>query len=153
MEQIRLALYHVDAHLAAVAHIIAEALGAVVAKAVVIADDQLLDTKLLMEDELHELAGTQRGQRKVEMHDHDIVDTRAREQHELVFEGGQQLRLIVLLQYLTGMQVEGDDHRPQTTATGFVGDLSNEEAVAAVHAVEETDGGHGRLQVLRVVFV
>ena len=153
MEQIRLALHHVDAHLAAVAHIVAEAFGAVVAKAVVVSDDQLSDTKLLTEDELHELPGTQRGQRKVEMHDHDIVDTRAREQHELVFECGQQLRLIVLLQYLTGMLVEGDDHRPQTTATGFVGDLTDEEAVTAVHTVEKANGGHGRLQVLGIVSV
>ena len=106
-----------------------------------------------MENLLHELPGTQRGQCKIEMHDHNVVDARAREQHEFVFECGQQLRLIVLLQYLTGMLVEGDDHRPQTTATGFVGDLTDEEAVTTVHAVEEANGGHGRLQVLRVVFV
>jgi hypothetical protein len=59
----------------------------------------------------------------------------------------------VLLQYLTGMLVEGDDHRPQATATGFVGDLTYEEAVTAVHAVEEANGGHGRLQVRGIVSV
>lgn len=76
------------------------------------------------------------------MEHHGVVDARPREQDELLVEGGEQLRLVVLGQHLPRMTVRGYHCRLHASAPGLSRHLTDEILMAAVHTIEETYRGH-----------
>ena len=60
------------------------------------------------------------------------------------------MRLIVALDYLTGMNRESDDGRTPATLGCRYLHLIDEVAMSQMHPVKEADGGYGRGECLRI---
>ena len=73
-----------------------------------------------------------------------IVHTRLAQQLDLFFGRRKQLRLIVALDDLAGMNGEGDDGRTPTTLGCRYLHLIDEVAMSQMHPVEEANGGYSR---------
>ena len=109
-------------------------------EAVVVADQELPHVQLPAEHLVHEPAGRESGQRPIEMQYEGVVDLCFRKQLQFPVERRQQLRLVVCLQYLSWMAVEGDYGRCHSRLPCLVDDTSDQEPVSPVYPIEESDG-------------
>ena len=146
-------LHHLHPHLAAIGHIVGEALGAVVAEAVVVADEEFGHVEPLQQQVVHEVAGGKLRQGRVEMEHGHHVHARALQEIEFLLQRGEQAGLVVGMEHLAGMLVEGDDHRLAALLPRGLNHMGDEKLMPTVYAVEEADGGHARGQVGWAVFL
>ena len=146
-------LHHLHPHLAAIGHIVGEALGAVVAEAVVVADEEFGHVEPLQQQVVHKLAGGEPRQGRVEMDHGHHVHARSLQEIEFLLQRGEQAGLIVGMEHLAGMLVEGDDHRLAALLPRGLHHMGDEKLMAPVYAVEEADSGHARGQVGRALLL
>ena len=144
---------YLDAHLLAVAHVILESLLAVVTKAMVIADEEFPYVEMVVKHLLHKLLCRHRSHRLVEMQHHGIIHFRLRKQQQFGIERTQHLWLVICLQYLAGMRIEGDDSGLQAIHSCRLYEMMNQELMSPMHPVEETDGCHTRRQLHGIVIM
>ena len=140
-------MHHLDAELATVGHVIVEALGAVMAEPVVVANDKGLDIQSLGKHLPHEFLCRERGHLLAEAQHRHVVDTCEGDELQFALKGGKQLGLVVLVEHLPGMAVEGDDERGEPGPSGLFHDIGNEKLVAAMHAIEKSYRGNARSRV------
>ena len=142
---------YLNAHLLAVAHVILKSLCTVVTEAMVVADEEFPYVEMVVEHLLHKLSCRHRSHRLVEMQHHGIIHFRLRKQQQFGIERAQHLRLIIRLQYLAGMRIEGDDGGLQAILSCRLYEMMNQELMSPMHPVEETDGCHTRLQLNGII--
>ena len=91
-------------------------------------------------------------QGRVEMEHGHHVHARALQEIEFLLQRGEQAGLVVGMEHLAGMLVEGDDHRLAALLPRGLNHMGDEKLMPTVYAVEEADGGHARGQVGWAVF-
>ena len=144
---------YLDAHLLAVAHVIFESLLAVMTEAMIVADEEFPYVEMVVEHLLHKLSCRHRSHRLVEMQHHSIIHFRLRKQQQLGIECAQHLWLIICLQYLAGMRIEGDDGGLQAILSCRLYEMMNQELMSPMHSIEETNRCHTRLQLHGIVIM
>ena len=144
---------YLDAHLPAVAYVIFESLLAVVTEAMVVADEEFPYVEMVVEHLLHKLSCRHGSHRLVEMQHHSIIHFRLRKQQQLGIERTQHLWLVIRLQYLAGMRIEGDDGGLQAILSCRLYEMMNQELMSPMHPIEETDGCHTRRQLHDIIIM
>ena len=132
------------AHLPAVSNVVFKALGTVMAEPIVVAYQQLAHIEMLFQYALHEHLCREGSHVGAEGQDDTTVYACQFKQPDLLCQRCEQLGLIVFMQHLARMAVEGDDHRLHTGLFGCLAHLLQDELMASVYAVEEAYGGHLR---------
>ena len=122
-------------------------------EAVVVARDERFGVKAVFEVLFHEVAGVEGGHFAVEAEHAAAVDASVGQQIEFLVEGGEQAGLEVGRQGSARMFGKGHDTRVDATALRLGLNLADEVLVAAVDAVEESDGRHAGRCGSRVLFV
>ena len=87
------------------------------------------------------------------MQHHGVIHFRLRKQQQLGIERAQHLRLIIRLQHLAGMRIEGDDGGLQAILSCCLYEMMNQELMSTMHPVEETDGCHTWRQLHGIVIM
>ena len=123
------------------------------AEAVVVADEEFGHVEPLQQQVVHEVAGRELRQGRVEMEHGHHVHARALQEIEFLLQRGEQAGLVVGMEHLAGMLVEGDDHRLAALLPRGLNHMGDEKLMPTVYAVEEADGGHARGQVGWAVFL
>ena len=119
----------------------------------VVADEEFPYVEMVVEHLLHKLSCRHRSHRLVEMQHHDIIHFRLRKQQQFGIERAQHLRLIIRLQYLAGMRIEGNDGGLQAILSCCLYEMMNQELMSPMHPIEETDGCHTRRQLHGIVIM
>ena len=134
----RRVLHHLHAHLGAVAHIVGEALGAVVPEAVVVAREQQRHAVLLVQHAAHELVRRELRHLRVEVEHLYAVGCGGFKQLHLLVGCGYELWYIVGVHHLARMTVERNDERLSSTCVCHLREAVYHELVSAMYAIEET---------------
>ena len=119
----------------------------------IVADEEFPYVEMVVEHLLHKLSCRHRSHRLVEMQHHGIIHFRLRKQQQFGIERAQHLRLIIRLQYLAGMRIEGDDGGLQAILSCCLYEMMNQELMSPMHPIEETDGCHTRRQLHGIVIM
>ena len=153
VEHERFGALDLDAEFAAVSHVVVEAFGTVVAEAVVVTRYQAAHVKAAAQHVLHEVVCRERSHLPVEVEHLAAVNARGGYQPALLFAGGEQARLELLVQHKARMSVEGDYRRLQSKLSGTVDYALYEELVPTVYTVEKAYRGYARGCAMRCVHV
>ena len=130
---------------------VVEAFGTVVAEAVVVTRYQAAHIKAVAQHVLHEVVCRERSHLPVEVEHLAAVNARGGYQPALLFAGGEQARLELLVQHKARMSVEGDYRRLQSKLRGTVDYALYEELVPTVYTVEKAYRGYARGCAMRCV--
>ena len=122
-------------------------------EAMVVADEEFPYVEMVVEHLLHKLSCRHGSHRLVEMQHHGIIHFRLRKQQQFGIERAQHLRLIIRLQYLAGMRIEGDDGGLQAILSCCLYEMMNQELMSPMHPIEETDGCHTWRQLHGIVIM
>ena len=120
-----------------------------VAEAEVAAFVNSADPQHADKDVAHKVFRRHARQRLIEGQHEDRIDTSVCQQPQSLGQEGQQLWRVLGIEELCRMRVEGDGDRPHATRPRLRCSRSQNLLMAAMHAVEVSDGGDGRAEILR----
>lgn len=107
------------------------------AKAVVVAYEQQAHAQPLFQHLLHKLLCREGRHLGREVQHLDMINAQTLQQPHLILSGGEQLRHIVGLQHLSGVQVECYHHALQSPGLCQALHLVNEVLMSAVHTIKK----------------
>jgi len=115
---------------------------ALMAKAEIIADDQMAHANALDQQPVDELIHRHAAEVTVEAQAEHPIDPLLSQQCHLVGKGGQSRRRLIPGKELLWLRLKGDHHRRQVQLGRAQSQSVQDLLMAAVHTIEIADGGH-----------
>ena len=137
-------LYHIHTDGFSVTYIVVEPVSAVASEAVVVSYDEAFHPEAFFQYVRHKLFGGEACHFGREVEHQAIIHSGFAQQASPFFGGVQQLRAVIALHHLAGMNRKGDQCGAQSSACRYLSHLPDKVTVSCVYSVEETDGRHTR---------
>lgn len=134
-------LDNLHAALPAITDIIVEALAAISAETMIIANDKQADMALAIKKILYELTRREQADLLGELHEETGIQARSGQFLHPPFKAVNQQQVVVRLNQLARMVDKGHNGRFQATPSRLITQMTQEKLVATMNSIEESDAG------------